>query len=203
MSRQNGFTLLELLVSMVLVGFILVLLFAGLRLGTQSWDLAEARVNSSSQRAVVMNLIRRMLSQSVPLRWKDNGTESVAFDAGDDWIAFVGPVASREGLSGNHLVRLQLADGEKGRDLVLQWHLTDPSAHDFSALEEAKPKPLLKAVESLQFDYFGAEDDLQEPAWQSVWHAKQRLPLLVRMRLVMVGGEKLPDLVVAPRLQGE
>ena len=203
MSSEKGFTLLELLVSMVLVGFILVLLFAGLRLGTQSWDVAEAKINSSSQRAVVMNLIRRMLEQSVPLRWNDNGTESIAFDAGADSIAFVGPIASREGLSGNNLVRLSLAQAETGRDLVLQWHLTDPSAHDFSALDEAKPKSLLKAVESVQLDYFGSEDDIQEPIWHTDWHAKQRLPLLVRMRLVMVGGEQLPDLLVAPRLQVE
>lgn len=203
MTTEKGFTLLELLVSMVLVGFILVLLFAGLRLGTQSWDVAEAKINSSSQRAVVMNLIRRMLEQSEPLRWTVNGTESIAFDAGADSIAFVGPIASREGLSGNNLVRLSLAQAEMGHDLIVQWHLTDPSARDFSVLEEAKPKTLLKSVESVQFDFFGAEDAIQEPNWHTDWHAKQRLPQLVRMRLVMVGGEKLPDLVVAPRLQGE
>lgn len=203
MTAERGFTLLELLVSMVLVGFILVLLFAGLRLGTQSWDVAEAKINSSSQRAVVMNLIRRMLEQSVPLRWNDNGTDFIAFDAGTDSLEFVGPIASREGLSGRHLIRLGLAEGEVGQNLMLQWHLTDPAKKDFSALDEAKPKSLLKAVQSVQFEYFGTEDDIQEPAWHADWRAKQRLPLLVRMRLVMDGGEQLPDLVVALRLQGE
>jgi general secretion pathway protein J len=134
----KGFTLLEMLISMVLVGFVLVLLFAGLRLGTRSWDVAEARINASSQRAIVMNLIRTMLEQSAPLRWKVDGVETLAFEADSTALSFIGPIASREGLSGNHQLRLSLAEAESGRDLVLQWRLSDPSARDFSGMDEAR-----------------------------------------------------------------
>ena len=45
--RVAGFTLLELLIAMSLLGFILALLFAGMRLGARSWDAGEARVEKS------------------------------------------------------------------------------------------------------------------------------------------------------------
>jgi hypothetical protein len=55
----------------------------------------------------------------------------------------------------------------------------------------------------MQIEYFGADDAIQEPVWHAEWRDQRRLPTLVRMRLVMVGGEVLPELVVAPRLQVE
>ena len=44
--RQGGFTLLELLIAITLLGLILVLLFGGLRLGMRSWDAGQLNVDT-------------------------------------------------------------------------------------------------------------------------------------------------------------
>ena len=50
---QRGFTLLELLISLTLLGLILVLLFGGLRLSVRSWDSVQRQVdNLNSVRSV-------------------------------------------------------------------------------------------------------------------------------------------------------
>ena len=40
---QRGFTLLELLIAMTLLGLIVTMAFSGLRLGTRAWEAADAR----------------------------------------------------------------------------------------------------------------------------------------------------------------
>jgi len=77
--RAQGFTLLELLIGMTLVGFILSLLFAGLNLGTRSWEAGEKRMVTSSRQAVVVGFIRRALEQTYLLRWRMDDEDQLAF----------------------------------------------------------------------------------------------------------------------------
>ena len=43
---QSGFTLLELVVAITLMGLVLVMLYSGLRLGLTSWDNGEQRAET-------------------------------------------------------------------------------------------------------------------------------------------------------------
>lgn len=195
--RVTGFTLLELLIAMTLVSFILVLLFAGLRLATRSWDAGEQRIVDTGERALITNFLRGALEQIYPLRWRVDGQEVLAFEGAQQALAFVGRLPARQGSSGNHLLSLALVDGEGGRDLVLRWQLPSPQASDFSALEGAESKVLVRQVGELSFAYFGAESDLAEPDWVDRWSSATRLPKLIRVRLAGRDGAAWPDLVVA------
>ena len=49
-AAERGFTLLELLVAITLLGLLMAALFGGLRLGTRVWETADARLDSSANR---------------------------------------------------------------------------------------------------------------------------------------------------------
>ncbi|MDP1644145.1 MAG: prepilin-type N-terminal cleavage/methylation domain-containing protein [Thiobacillus sp.] len=203
MRRAQGFTLLELLIGMTLVGFILTLLFAGLNLGTRSWEAGEQRMVTASRQAIVVGFIRHALEQTDPLRWRVDGEDQLAFAGEAESLRFVGSVAMHDGASGNHLIALDLADGEVGRDLVMRWQLPDSRAPGFGLLEETKPKVLVKAVRGMAFAYFGAEADTEEPAWHDQWLHQKAPPELIRLRLIMENGETWPDIIAAPRIRTE
>ena len=57
--QQAGFTLLELLIAMTLLGMILVLLFGGLRLGVRSWDASQKQVDSLNSVRSLESFLRR------------------------------------------------------------------------------------------------------------------------------------------------
>lgn len=201
--RIRGFTLLELLIGMALVGFILVLLFAGLNLGTRSWEAGEARIATSSRQAVVVDFLRRTLEQAYPLRWRVDNEDRLAFAGEAEALRFVGPVPMHGGARVNQVLILDLAEGAPGRNLVMRWHLPDPREPGFAIAEAAEPKVLIKGIERLSFAYYGAESDAEEPAWHERWVDQKAPPELIRLQLVMANGESWPDIVAAPRLGTE
>lgn len=197
--RSQGFTLLELLIGMTLVGFILSLLFAGLNLGTRSWEAGEQRMVTSSRQAVVVDFIRRAIEQTYPLRWRVGEEDRLAFAGEAESLRFVGTVAMHDGASGNHLIALDLVDGETGRDLAMRWQLPDPGAPGFEPIEQAEPKVLIKAVKEMALAYFGAQSETEDPAWHDQWLDQKTPPELIRLQLTMENGETWPDIVAAPR----
>ena len=201
--RSQGFTLLELLIGMTLVGFILSLLFAGLNLGTRSWEAGEQRMATSSRQAVVVDFIRRAIEQTYPLRWRVGEEDRLAFAGEAESLRFVGTVAMHDGASGNHLIALDLVDGEIGRDLVMRWQLPDPGAPGFEPIEQAEPKVLIKAVKEMALAYFGAQSETEDPAWHDQWLDQKTPPELIRLQLTMENGETWPDIVAAPRARTE
>jgi general secretion pathway protein J len=188
---------------MTLVGFILSLLFAGLNLGTRSWEVGEQRMSTSSRQAVVVDFIRRAIEQTYPLRWRVDEEDQLAFAGEAESLRFVGTVAMHDGASGNHLIALDLADGATGRDLVMRWQLPDPGAPGFEPVEQAEPKVLIKAVKEMALAYFGAQSETEDPAWHDQWLDQKTPPELIRLQLTMENGETWPDIVAAPRARTE
>lgn len=197
--RTRGFTLLELLIGMTLVGFILALLFAGLNLGTRSWEAGEQRMVSSSQQAVVVDFIRRMLEHTEPLHWRVDEEDRLAFAGDAESLRFVGTLPMHDGATGRQIIALDLAGGEVGRDLVMRWRLADIREPGFDALEHAEPKVLIKAVSEIAVSYFGAETDAEDPAWHDRWLDQKVLPQLIRLQLTMENGEAWPEIIIAVR----
>ena len=66
-----GFTLVELLVAMTLIGLISVALFGGLRFGARAWEAGNERAESFSQLEVVQSLLRRELNLADSLLGSD------------------------------------------------------------------------------------------------------------------------------------
>jgi general secretion pathway protein J len=154
---------------------------------------------SSSQQAVVVDFIRRMLEQTEPLHWQVDAEDRLAFAGETESLEFVGTLAMHEGATGRHLISLDLADGAVGRDLVMRWRLADPREPGFGTLEQAEPKVLIKAINGMTLSYFGAEADTEEPAWHDQWLNQKALPQLIRLQLVMENGETWPEIVAAVR----
>jgi general secretion pathway protein J len=197
--RQRGITLLELLIALVLLGFIMTLLFAGLDLGTRSWDAGERRMNGASRQAVVDDFLRRTLEGAWPLMWRKDDEDVLAFAGEAESLRFAGPLARSAGTAAKQLLAIELAPGGQGRDLVVRWQWPDPRAPGFGPLDSAPPKVIVKQVKAVRFAYFGAESASDEPAWHDRWLARKVLPDLIRLRIEPHDDAPWPDIVVAPR----
>lgn len=190
--RQSGFTLLELVVAITLMGLVLVVLYSGLRLGLNGSDSGERRAEATHRLRLVQEFIRRQLAQSMALYRPNERQElAVAFAGQRDGIEFVAPMLEQLGQGGLYQVRIGVSDGR----LWMRWRLYPPA--DNSAGEE-REKILLEGVSAGEWAYFGPErqDDQERPRWRPDWTSPERRPLLVRLNLSQQG-EAWPDLVVA------
>lgn len=203
--RQGGFTLLELLIAITLLGLILVLLFGGLRLGVRSWDAAQRNVDTMNAVRSVEGFLRGEMGRVYPYRWKSGlGGPRLAFIGERYKLSFVAPLPSRIGGGGLYLMSMELE--QSGNEKRIVWKQVPVSAQmqDFSALAEAREMELVSTemggVEEAWLSYFGQEGDGAEPVWTDRWQNDKRLPQLIRVQVRLKRGAEWPEFVVAPML---
>jgi general secretion pathway protein J len=203
-SREHGFTLLEVLIAMTLLGLIMMLLFGGLRLGTRAWETNSDRVEEISQIEISHQVIRRMLAQAYPLVDRDAISDltdgrGIEFAGEPESVAFAGLMPAHLG-GGFHRFQLLVDDDGGASRLVLRWRrITFGGDDDGAAGNEAI---LIERISSARFSYFGPAEDDDVADWHEAWDNPASLPALVRLEIDFPDGDRRfwPDLVVAPRI---
>jgi general secretion pathway protein J len=195
----RGFTLLEVLVAVTLLGVLSVALFGAVRVGAQGWRHAEQRSAATADEAAVQDMLRRMIGSAKPVFASTDPTNAaVAFDGGPRALALIGllPDAFAPGLQGQQ--RLFLAQFGGTRALMLAWRLDLPAA-DGAALPETLV-PLVDHVRAVRFAYYGPPANGSAPEWTDSWADRTTLPALVRVHLERDAGapDSWPDLLVSP-----
>ena len=195
---QAGFTLLEIVLAMTLLSVMLLLLWSGVTFAMKSWDAGDAVGRGSADRRIGEAFLRRELGELFPMRWKDPTKLRMAFDGARDHLRFVSARPAGVTRAGLSLVGLEVAgDARKGeRNLYMRRALPDDAAENFDPLNEAEPIVLLAGVDSVAFQYFGAESDFNDPSWRDEWTVVDRIPQLVRIQVKMADGNVLPDMIV-------
>lgn len=194
-----GFTLLELLIALSLMGLVLVMVYSALWLGIRSWDAGDARATQLNDIRLVQGFLRRNLKQSrTVFRIDEDAQRVVVFEGGAEHITFVAPLLDHLGLGGLYLIELDMMEVEDVGQLRIRWQPYRPDSLDDNRVHEddSEATLLLSEVENVQWSYFGVEEDDNEPAWHERWVNSQQRPRLVNLRLRW-RGEPWPDLVVA------
>ena len=209
-NAMAGFTLLEVLVGLTLLGVMLILIYASLNVGLRAWDTGEKRVSEASHQRVVQSFLRRELSQLFPVRWRGIPESKIAFDGSKEELKFVtmltlGAAAREGGLQWGHLYVAddETPGGERRRTLFIKRSGFNLQAKDWDGLDAAKAIPLINGVKSFEIGYYGAEDEVAEPQWTSEWANPFRMPQLIKLTLQVDNGRDVPPLIVNLRLGEE
>ncbi|MGE5097625.1 MAG: prepilin-type N-terminal cleavage/methylation domain-containing protein [Betaproteobacteria bacterium] len=204
-NRQVGFTLIELVVAMTILGTMLLLLYSGLSFALRSWDAGDVNGQRTMDRRIGENFLRREISEMFPMRWKDPVVVKLAFEGDGQHLRFVSSRPAGITVGGLSLVSLDVQEDTKSRsrNLVMRRAMPDDEARDFAPLEKAEAVVLVPEVESVAFSYFGSENDFAEPRWVDNWTFSSRIPQMVRVRVKTAEGSLLPDMVMKTMLGEE
>ena len=196
-----GFTLVELLVALTLLGLLSGLVFGGFRFGVRAWERVDAHVDHASEIQWAQAFLRRRLSEAAPVRpATKQRNRPVLFEGTSTTLAFVTVLAVHGEVGGHSVLKLDLRRRDGAGALILGWAPHRFDAEDLG-VQELDERVLIDGVERVEFAYFGRADPEQaRPDWRDEWRDAERLPRLVRIRLEFTKASRRhwPELVVAP-----
>jgi general secretion pathway protein J len=185
---SSGFTLIEILAALVVLGLLVGGLAQGMQFGLQAWQRVARMAEAGDELDAVDRSLRRLIAQAHP----GTATRPAPFVAGQGRLAFVSSLPDLPGMPARPAEAVLLVDDQ--RRLVLRWR-------PYLNAQRPRPAPfaeaeLLRGVAGLEFGFWRA--DL---GWVAGWDAPD-LPALVRIRLELTpaGQRRWPDIVVAPGL---
>lgn len=221
-----GFTLVELVIALALIGLISLLLFAGLRLGTRAWEGVETMAERIAEPRVAVDFLARALTQARPAQIMFDAEQVLIFSGDEETLEFVAPLSEHVGTPGLYILRLSLERGERLQLVLTRWLLHPDVLEGFGGIPEWEPFDggtsltadtgpldedlaagafgttlLLDEVAEFEISYFGDGDGLQESEWQSEWLDEYRMPQAVRVQLA-TEEQAWPDMLIRlPQLE--
>ena len=198
-----GFTLLEILVAVTLLGLLMVALLGGVRLGVRAWEASGTRLDDDARLTAVQGFLRERLTQA---RLSEASPPTIqtrpAFRGERDRLSFVTLMPEHLGVGPERMI-LALTKAGDGADLSVEWWPADLGDDPDAAGDALHGRLLLAHVAELRLAYFGQVETRQPPVWSEAWN-QPLLPLLVRVQLRFPDQDarSWPDLIVRPMIDG-
>ncbi len=196
--RSAGFTLLELLIAVTVLGLLMVLVVNGVQFGTRVWETGRAGAARISEAETARTFLRGWIESSLPFAVDaDDGTRRpIALGGGPDRMQLPALMPAHLG-GGRRLLELSVVQDGTSRDLALRSVTAEADARTDTMTV------LIAGVEQVRFAYFGANGE-GLITWHPFWRAQDGAPLLVRVEVGFPEGDRrrwLP-VVAAPMVDG-
>jgi len=192
--RSGGFTLLEVLLSVMLLALLIAGAYSGIHAATNAMHAGEAAIDRTDRLRTAQEFLRHQLSRMLPLVWASNEANGQAyvFEGDDHSMRYVAPMPGYLSKGGPYVQTLELVRGSDG----LQLQFTDAMLNGFEVEkaknEKVEPVMLLDRIRSGRFLYRTLDDQGNLADWSSSWPDPGVTPLAVRIELVMQPGVQVP-----------
>jgi general secretion pathway protein J len=206
--REAGFTLIEMLIATVLLGIMMLLLTGSLRIGADSWEAGEERLNKASRMFIVESFLRRHIGSLMPVSAVNRAGEmEPAFRGTGASLSYVAPLPDQ--LEGGGLYRFKVY--VSGQDEAKELRVTITPYRSAPETHKTEPEPIddiaiVDPVREVRFAYYGPTGDesgndqagVPKGKWVESWEDYQ-LPTMIRIDIDPMAEEPWPSLVLAPR----
>jgi len=189
--KAPAFTLMEVIITMTLLGFIVLMVFGVFRLGLSAWERGETTKEEYQRVRIASQLISRQLKSILAYKIKTQGAEGdfLAFEGKARSLKFVSAYSLKANRPSGFVFALyEFREGERGKGRLV-FYEQRATNRDFM---EDKPSeeigvPLFEGIRDVRFEYFRAGDPEKnlEAGWVEEWNGKEagELPRALRMIL--------------------
>ena len=187
-SNPSGFTLLELLISLTIMGVILVIIFGSLRIGARAWEKGEADVEAQQREKMVFDLVKRQIASVCAREIEHEENDAYLFQGDERSVEFMSQLpavpTTRTGMVYVKYGINETREGGKALALYEQDVVSMRSEGISENPDETDFYTLIPNASFIEFDYLKRpEEDGISPEWQRVWDPESDggLPMAVRM----------------------
>lgn len=203
----RGFTLIEVLIALTLMGLVLTIAYAAFRLAYDGWDRTEAKVDRASEVQVGLAFVQRSLAAAFPLRRQKDPSRRIAFAGEGERVRLVARMPASADFGG--LREIELAVVPSGvpdrKSVVLRHRAVDYDALDFTDFPDDGQVVVVSGLRAASFEYYTAPDPAKSASsgtWEPAWNDPNRLPDLVRLKVETADEAPWPEVVAQPLLRG-
>lgn len=181
-AREQGFTLLELMVAMTLVSMLLSMIYASFSVVVRSWDGIDRVSTDNEEMRVFQTFLQQKLSMARPLISHQSENAGLLFSGANNSLSFTATSpAHMQDRDGLYNYTLETRQENSGTILEMYYESIKPdSVVNRQADQGIK---LLDNISSVDFSYFGKPQGKGKTGWHSEWSSSFKLPSMVRIRV--------------------
>src|SRR4030042_3400525 len=194
----TGFTLIEVIVTLTVLSFILLMIFGAFRLGLSAWERGDSIKEEYQKVRIISQLISQQIKSFVPYKIKTKKAEGdyLAFNGKARSLRFVSalPIKAKQP-EGFVYVVYEFKEGSGGEGGRLILYAQRVLNRDFfeDELKEELGISLLEGIDNIRFEYYQEEDlDKNQPeGWIEEWNAKEAkaFPRALKMTILQKNGK--------------
>jgi prepilin-type N-terminal cleavage/methylation domain-containing protein len=181
-ASDEGFTLLELLISLTLLVLIVVIAMGAMQLGSRSVAAGEKKMDDQERLRTVLSLIDAQIQSQLPLTYGEAGNRKYYFRGDGKALRFSTGYSIWNGRRGYVIVDYRIEADGSGRELL-------SASEQIPGIEGQWSTPLLEAT-GISFDYFYQDPTEEKGRWLELLPEGTVIPEKIRLRLAR-GGKKL------------
>jgi len=183
--KQAGFTLVEMILSVTLMGLLLVMAYSSLNSGTKAIERGEQKVDKTNRVRVVQQFLRGQISRMLPLVIESeeglrDETEFIIFEGEDDAIRFVSAMPGYLGQGGPHVQQIWFESGALMFD-----HRLLGSDEDADVYDDREPIVLINGIRSGEFSFLTVDEEGEPTDWANNWEEPNLMPLMIKIDVEM------------------
>lgn len=201
--RQKGFTLLELLISITILGLIAVILFGAMRLGMRSVDSGEKKIERLERARASMRIINSQIQSLMPLTYTKDTSNKYLFTGGSDTIQFPTSFSVLGKQRGYVLATYKVVQGENNTKAL---HITESQLiggseeiidllEKVEAVKKEDTVKLLEGFNDISFKFFFKDPTEETGKWIESWDEEKNIPEKIQLNL---SGEKIDLALIIP-----
>jgi prepilin-type N-terminal cleavage/methylation domain-containing protein len=177
-SNDAGFTLLELTISIMLIGIIVLIVVGAMRLGMRSVESGERKIDAFERAQSSLNIIDSQIQSFVPLSYvSEDGTSKYYFKGERESMEFSTNYSIWGGERGYVTATYSVRTEESGRQVLY-------ASENVVGMEGTRETRLFDSFERIYFEYFYKEPTAQEGQWVDQWTDETSTPKKVKLHFI-------------------